>query len=304
VWIERTPPMRRSTTVVKSPVQHVHGEQAETAAPSDTSAGAVAPSLIIILWRAVSIVLFDVPMTEVLSLNKALAACHVPHPLTLEHWIMPALKGRCWTDHVVVLGLIFAPVPLLPEMCLGLALAFIAYLKVAMVLTVIGFPFCFGLLLLVWAHTWCFIWWPFFFSYYIVRGVMYGVPCRFNLICEGLHLCMRAYPGKHASVSGVREPVKRSPEMASISTQAAWVAASAASAAGVDAGWRWVRKDIASPNSFPQAALMTSSSNISERKDADGAMPTMSMLPRAQVDEDRQVGSDPLSQGSTSASAG
>ena len=142
--------------------------------------------------------------------------------------------------------------------------------------------------------------------------------CSFNLICEGLHLCMRAYPGKHASVSGVREPVKRSPEMASISTQvrrlhqslnpsghmwqAAWVAASAASAAGVDAGWRWVRKvahpktntstqivwcgvvqDIASPNSFPQAALMTSSSNISERKDADGAMPTMSMLPRAQV---------------------
>lgn len=268
----------------------------------------------IILWRAVSIVLLDVPMTEVLSLNKALAACHVPQPPTLEHWIMPALKGRCWTDHVVVLGLIFAPVPLLPEMCLGLALAFIAYLKVAMVLTVIGFPFCFGLLLLIWAHTWCFIWWPFFFSYYIMRGVMYGVPCRFNLICEGLRLCITASPGEHALASGAGQPVKRSLEMASMSSQAAWVAASAASAAGVDAGWRWVRKDIASPTSSLQSVIMSTSGTISERKDVDGTMPigtmpidtmpTMPMLPRAQVDEDRQVDSDNLSQRSASASAG
>ena len=88
--------------------------------------------LLLVLWRSFSTVLFDVPMTEVmqflvpsytvtlvqplpwdtetgltettshcalhfapqcLSLHKALAAVHVPHPPTLENWIIPGLKG-------------------------------------------------------------------------------------------------------------------------------------------------------------------------------------------------------------------
>jgi hypothetical protein len=41
--------------------------------------------------RASDITLFCA--TQCLSLHKALAACHVPHPPTLEHWIIPGLKG-------------------------------------------------------------------------------------------------------------------------------------------------------------------------------------------------------------------
>lgn len=248
------------------------------------------PPLVGVLWQAVSTVLFDVPMTEVLSLNKALAACHVPYPPTLENWILPGLQGRSWMDHAIVFSLIFAPMPLLPEMCLGLALAFLAYAKVAMVLTFIGFPFCFGLIFLVWAHTWCFIWWPAFFSYYIIRGVVYGVPIRCSMIYEGFHLLVRKLRGEPVCGTPPASPNKpvsgRSPQMASISTQAAWVAASAASAAGVDAGWRWVGKDIASPHSSPNANFMSDPPGADCEFKDQGSSAFFPMLPTAQVDED------------------
>jgi len=121
-------------------------------------------------------------------------------------------------------------------MCLGLGLAFVAYAKAAMVLAFIGFPFCFGLIFLIWMHTWCFLWWPVFFSYYIIRGLLYGVPCRLKLIAEACGLLKSSLLALLSDSR--RNPAQdRSPQMASLSTQAAWVAASAASAAGVDAGW-------------------------------------------------------------------
>ena len=57
------------------------------------------------------------------------------------------------------------------------------FLQVGMVMAVTGFPI--GLILLVAVHSWCFVWWPVFFTYYIVRGGAYGVPCRARLIMEG-----------------------------------------------------------------------------------------------------------------------
>jgi len=248
-------------------------------------------------------VLFDVPMTEVLSLNKALAACNVPYPPTLQGWVLPGLKGCGWLDYLVVFSMIFAPVPLLPEICLGLCLAVLAYIKVAMVLAVVGFPFCFGLIFLIWAHTWCFLWGPLFFCYYIIRGVAYGVPCRMRLVMEGFGLlkqwALSLYPTP-ARPKPPGSPLRnsspemasiqlrnRSPEMASIPAQAAWVAASAASAAGLDAGWRWAGKDIGtsqcrkSPSSSPDVSgggrRMAGSPRMEE---------CFPPLPRAQIDDD------------------
>lgn len=208
----------------------------------------------------------------------------------------PVSARRCPVVSVFVTVLLFhtlfpdilsAQIPLLPEMCLGLVLAFVAYAKVAIVLALIGFPFCFGLVFLIWIHSFCFLWWPLFFSYYIIRGVAYGVPCRLKLIMEGAKLLLNFVLGDEgAQLKGTkdkRSSLPASPQMASLSTQAAWVAASAASAAGVDAGWRFVDKDIASPSTSPQSRsrVTPSSGRVSGIE-----MPNMSPLPRAQIDDD------------------
>jgi len=215
------------------------------------------------------------PATEILSLNKAIAAIGMPNSPSLQ-WILIRLNGRNLLERLLVLGFIFAPVPLLPEMCVGFALATIAYVKLSIVLAFIGFPFCFGLVFLVWVHTFAFVWWPLFFSYYIVRGILWGVPCRCRLLIEAcclawewitaagpmssrswqqLRQASRPMPRSSTPQAGVRSCTQlkpSSPQMASMTTQVMWAAASTASAVGVEAGWRLAGKDIGTLTGSPE----------------------------------------------------
>ena len=70
------------------------------------------------------------------------------------------------------------------------------------------------------------------------------------------------------------------PQVASIATQAAWVAASAASAAGVDAGWAFVSQDVATPHRSLSSSYKESPSRVADI--GDSIMPALSM-PGAQV---------------------
>jgi len=86
-------------TVQNSPGTHSKRSFAARAAidstlvPNSSSSTGGRLSLFATLWDSLKTVLFDVPMTEVLSLNKALAACNVPYPPTLQGWVLPGLKG-------------------------------------------------------------------------------------------------------------------------------------------------------------------------------------------------------------------